>query len=138
MNHLDNLSKMKKLVLCICAAFALMAFTMKGQFSANDDIVNALKAADPTAISQHFDDVLDVKLPNKEEAKNIGKNQASILFRSFYTNNNINGFTLTSRREMGGTMYIAGKITGKDKSFNITMMIHNKGNQPYIISVRLN
>lgn len=128
---------MKKFVLFICAAFAFMAFTINSQ-SGNDDIVNALKSADANAVSQYFDDVLDVKLPDKEEAKNIGKNQASILFRSFYSNNGINGFTLTSRREIGGTMYIAGKLSGKDKSFNITLMIHNKGNQPFIISARLN
>lgn len=129
---------MKKLVIFICAAFALMAFSMRTDSTSNDDIVNALKSADAGAISQYFDDVLDVKILDKEEAKNIGKNQATILFKSFYSSNNINGFTLTSRREMGGTMYIAGKITGKDKSFNLTMMIHNKGTQPYIISVRLN
>ncbi|WP_447641318.1 MULTISPECIES: DUF4783 domain-containing protein [Chitinophagaceae] len=128
---------MKKFVLFICAAFALMAFTMKSM-TTNDDIVNALKSADPSEVSQYFDDVLDVKLPDKEEAKNIGKNQASILFRSFYSSNNINGFSLTSRREMSGTMYIAGKLAGKNKSFNITLMIHNKGNQPYIISARIN
>ncbi|PZP48853.1 MAG: hypothetical protein DI598_09215 [Pseudopedobacter saltans] len=128
---------MKKFVLFICAAFAFMAFTLQSP-SANDDIVNALKSADANAISQYFDDVLDVKLPDKEEAKNIGKNQASILFRSFYSTNGINGFTLTSRRENGGTMYIAGKLSGKDKSFNITLMIHNKGNQPYVISARIN
>ncbi len=128
---------MKKFVLFICGIFALMAFSFKTTAS-NEDIVNALKSGDASAVSQYFDDVLDIKLPDKEEAKNIGKNQASILFRSFYSSNNINGFSLTSKREMGGTMYIAGKITGKDKSFNITLMIHNKGNQPYIISVRLN
>lgn len=128
---------MKKFVLFICAAFAFMAFTLQSQ-NGNDDIVNALKSADPSAVSQYFDDVLDVKLPDKEEAKNIGKNQASILFKSFYSNNGINGFVLSSRREMGGTMYIAGKLLGRDKSYNITLMIHNKGNQAYIISARLN
>ena len=128
---------MKKFVLYICGFVALAAFSFKS-VATNDDIVNALKSADANAVSQYFDDVLDIKLPDKEEAKNIGKNQASILFRTFYSSNSINGFTLTSRREMGGTMYIAGKITGKDKAFNITMMIHNKDNQAYIISVRLN
>ncbi|MFT4203086.1 MAG: DUF4783 domain-containing protein [Chitinophagaceae bacterium] len=128
---------MKKFVLFICGAFVLMAFSMKNT-SSNDDIINALKRADPAAISQHFDDVLDLKLPEKEEAKNISKNQAGILFRTFYANNNINGFDLTSKREMGGTMYIAGKVTGRDKSFNITLMMHNKGGQSSIISVRIN
>lgn len=128
---------MKKFVLFICTAFALMAFTLHTE-SSSDDIVNALKTGDPNAVSQYFADVLDIKLPDKEEAKNIGKNQASILLRSFYNSNGINGFILNSKREMGGTMYIAGKIIGRDKAFNITLMIHNKGNQPYIISARLN
>ncbi len=74
----------------------------------SDTIVSALKQGNATRFTNYFDNFIDIKLPEKDEIKNVGKTQASITVRSFFDDNNIKGFDLTSQREMGGTMYITG------------------------------
>ena len=103
-----------------------------------DEIVHALKSSNTSEISTYFDNLIDFTLPAKDEIKNISKNQAGVILKSFYTDNNITGFELTSQREAGSTMYIAGKITGKSKSYNITILMKNKEGKYVITSIRIN
>jgi len=105
---------------------------------ANNDILNALKSANTEQLTAYFDSFIDLKLPEKEEVKNMSKNQAGIALKAFYNDNNIKGFNLTSQREMGGTMYIAGKLNNNDKGYNITVMAKKTDDSQKIISIRIN
>ena len=111
------------------------AFTVKAQETNN--IINALKSADAEQVSNYFDKMLDIKFPDKDEIKSIGKNQAGIALKSFYSSNNINGFELSSQREMNGTMYIAGKLTNSGDGYKLSMMLKYKDGKPQIITVRI-
>lgn len=126
---------MKKILLLAGIALSLLSFRVSGDA---DNIINALKEGNAEQLSQYFDNILDVKLPEKDEIKNVGKNQASITLKSFFADNKIKGFELTSQREMGGTMYITGKIQGGTKNYNITLMMKSKGDKMAIITVRIN
>ena len=103
-----------------------------------DEIIHAFKASNTSEISSYFDNLIDFTLPAKDEIKNVSKNQAAVILKSFYSDNNISGFELTSQREAGSTMYIAGKITGKVKSYNITILMKNKEGKHVITSIRIN
>ncbi len=103
----------------------------------SDTIVSALKQGNATRFTNYFDNFIDIKLPEKDEIKNVGKTQASITVRSFFDDNNIKGFDLTSQREMGGTMYITGKLQGGARSYNITILMKAKGDKLSIITLRL-
>lgn len=113
----------------------MASFTLQGDIS---DIVNALKNANAETVSSYFDSYIDLTLPGKEEVKNIGKNQAGIALRSFFNEAGIHGFELTSQREAGTTMYMAGKLNGKSRDYNITLLLRNKDGRHQIISVRIN
>jgi len=102
------------------------------------DIVNALKQGNASTVSNYFDNFIDIKLPNKEEAKNISKNQATQTLKDFYSEQEINAFELMSQRELGGTGYLTGKLKSDKQSFNITIMVKSKGSQSNIVSVRIN
>lgn len=97
---------MKKLIFIVMMVFA--ALGLKAQDA--NGIVTALQSGNADKVSTYFDKILDLKFPDKDEIKSIGKNQASIALKSFFDNNNIKGFELSSQREMGGTMYIAGNF----------------------------
>src|SRR4051812_41299034 len=97
---------MKKLLLILLIISA--AFSGKAQETNN--VITALKSGSAEQVSGYFDKILDIKFPEKDEIKGIGKNQAGIALKSFFDNNNINGFELSSQREMSGTMYITGKL----------------------------
>jgi hypothetical protein len=126
---------MKKILLLAGVVFSLLSFRVSGDA---ESIISALKDGNAEQLSQYFDNILDVKLPEKDEIKNVGKNQAGITLKSFFTENKIKGFDLSSQREMGGTMYITGKLQGAAKSYNITLMMKSKTDKMAIITIRIN
>ncbi|WP_298410991.1 DUF4783 domain-containing protein [Hydrotalea sp.] len=126
---------MKKFLLLISLGVVMASFTVQSDVS---EIVNALKSANAESVSGYFDSYIDLTLPGKEEVKNIGKNQAGIALRTFFNDAGIHGFDLTSQREAGTTMYMAGKLNGKNRGYNITLLLRNKDGHHQIISVRIN
>ena len=127
---------MKIASIIIIISFFTMSFVFNN--TPSDEIIHAFKASNTTEISSYFDNLIDFTLPAKDEIKNVSKNQAAVILKSFYSDNNIAGFELTSQREAGSTMYIAGKITGKVKSYNITILLKNKEGKYSITSIRIN
>ena len=125
---------MKKFLMIIMIALA--SFTIYAQGANN--LVGSLQSADAEQVSNYFDKMLDMKFPDKEEVKGIGKNQAGIALKSFFDSNNIKGFELSSQREMGGTMYIAGKLNNRGEGYKLSMMLKTKEGRPQIITMRIN
>lgn len=104
----------------------------------SESLINALKEGDVSRFTSYFDSFIDLKLPQKDEIKNIGKTQASLTVKKFFEENEINGFELSSQREIAGTMYIAGKLKNSNSDFNITLMLKKKGDDLNILTVRIN
>jgi hypothetical protein len=124
---------MKRFLFILIVFFA--AISVKAQDA--NEIVTALKSGNADKVSSYFDKILDIKFPEKDEVKSIGKNQAGIALKSFFDNNKIKGFELSSQREMGGTMYIAGKLTNGSDGYKLSMMMRTKDGSPQIITVRI-
>ena len=125
---------MKKLLLLLLVVAA--AFNTKAQETTS--VITALKSGNAEQVSDYFDKILDIKFPDKDEIKGIGKNQAGIALKSFFDENEISGFDLTSQRELGGTMYLTGKLQNKDKGFNLSVLLKNKDGRQQIITLRIN
>ncbi len=125
---------MKKILLFSGLVLGLMSFTAQGDV---DAIVNAFKAADAGQVGSHFDDYVDMKLLDKDEVKNIGRNQATLTLKAFFAENGIKGFEKTSEREIGATMYLAGKLLDNGKGHNITIMLKLKDGKRQIITIRI-
>ncbi len=126
---------MKKILVFIGLVVSLSSFQLTGD---SENIVSALKAGNSSQFSSYFDNFIDLKLPEKDELKNVGKTQAGITVKSFFDQNNIKSFDLTSQREMGGTSYITGKLQGDSKAYNLTLLMKAKGDKLSIISIRVN
>jgi len=126
---------MKHIILIVGFALSLMSFKLA---ITGNEVVSALKKADPAEFSSYFDDVIDLIIPGRAEMKNINKAQASAAVKSFFDKNKVNGFQLISQREMGGTMYVAGKLTSNGASYNITVMMKDKDGKPSVVTVRVN
>ena len=126
---------MRKMLVLIFLAFSFSSFTQKIN---DNEIVNALQRGNISQFTNAFDSFIDLKLPEKSEIKNVGKTQASITIKNFFEVNNIKSFDLISQRELGGTTYIAGKLTSDAAKYNLTVMMKNKGDKLAIITVRIN
>jgi Domain of unknown function (DUF4783) len=125
-----------KQLLVLLVAF----FTMQVSASAQSDvdaIVQSLKSADVAALTEHFDEFLDLKLLDKDEVKNMGKNQAGLALKAFFSEQGIKGFDKVSDREIGSTMYMTGKLRNSGKGYNITLMLKVKNNKHQIITIRI-
>ena len=48
------------------------------------------------------------------------------------------GFDAASQRELGGIMYVAGKLEGPSKSYQLTLMLKEKGDDVVITNIRIN
>jgi hypothetical protein len=126
---------MKKILVLLGFAAVIMSFSFK---QGADDVVKALKNADTEEITAYFDNMIDMKLPdNVNEIKDINKNQAGLKLKSFFNEYNVNGFSLTSKKEMGSLMAITGKLNSDKKDYNITLMLKEKGGKHYIITLRV-
>jgi hypothetical protein len=127
---------MKRIIAIVSCVTLLMSFTL---LNTNiSEIVSALKGNDVAQVSKYFDSVVDIKLPGKEEVKNVSKNQATLILKNFYAEQDVKGFALTSKREMGGTGYLTGKLSAAPKGYNITLMLKTKGDDASIVTVRIN
>ncbi len=126
---------MKKFILMVGLAVFVSLYAIAGD---SDNIVNSLKQGNAAQFSNYFDNFIDLKFPEKDEIKNVGKTQASITVKNFFSENDIKGFDVTSQREMNGTMYITGKLQGASKNYNITMLMKVKGDKLSIITIRIN
>jgi len=120
---------MKKIFTIIGVLFSIAVFAQNG-----DDVVNALKEGSAAKFTNYFSSTVDLKFPQKDEMKNVVKADAASAVANFFSANNINGFEVTSQREMSGTMYIAGKLKNNSKNFNLTVMLKNGS----VITVRIN
>ncbi len=125
---------MNRVVIIVFLAVISLSFRFQNE---STPVVNALKSGNADAVSNFFDKILDIKFPEKDEIKSIGKNQAGIALKSFYDENNIKGFELSSQREMSGTMYIAGKLLNEGDGYKLTMMLKLKDGKHQIITVRI-
>lgn len=105
--------------------------------SETDAIVQSLKTADMEMISRHFDDFVDVKLLEKDEVKNMSKNQAAIALKSFYGENGVKGFDKVTDGGKGSLSYLIGKLTTGNKTYNITIQMKQKPAGLQIITIRI-
>ena len=72
---------MKKLLLLFFVGLFSLSFTAKVD---SDGVIKALKAANAEQLATFFDSFIDLKLPEKDEVKNMGKNQAGIALKAFF------------------------------------------------------
>lgn len=127
--------QMKNIIVLLGFSVVIISFSFR---QTADDVVKALKTADTDQITAYFDNMIDMKLPdNVNEIKDINKNQAGIKLKSFFSENSINGFDLTSKKEMGSLMAITGKLNSSKKDYNLTLMLKEKGGKHYIITLRV-
>ena len=124
----------------LTVGWALLSMSFVVQENSLDQIFNAFKRVDTEEIVQSFDNYVDLKFLDKDEVKNISKNQASIALKTFFAENSITGFEKLSNRDLGSTTYLVGKLVSSDKNnkgFNITVLIKSQSGKFKIISLRI-
>jgi Domain of unknown function (DUF4783) len=102
-----------------------------------DPVVQVFKSANIDQIEAYFDDFIDLKLLDKDEVKNMSKNQASIALKAFYVENGIKGFEKVSDGGRTNLVYLLGKLPNGGKGFSITIQLKQKAGKLQIITLRI-
>jgi hypothetical protein len=125
---------MKRLLTLLGFFLTVNTFSQSG-----NDVSNALKEGNATKFTSYFSNSIDVKLPEKDDMKNLTKANASGLIQSFFEKNQITGCELfLPARELNGMTYVAGKLKGATQDYNITVVLKKtSGNEMAAISVRI-
>lgn len=126
---------MRRIAFVCLLAMGSWSFSLQNDLEA---LLSALKNAQADEVATYFDAMVDMKFPDRDEIKNVGKNQAAIALSSFYSEQKINGFEKISEREIGNTMYMTGRLLNGGKGFNFTLMMKLIKGKHYIITVRIN
>lgn len=127
---------MRRIAFIVWLALGSLSFTAQSDLEV---LVAALKNAQANEVAEYFDAMVDMKFPDKDEIKNVSKNQAAIALSSFFSEKSIQGFEKISDREIGNTMYMTGRLlSGGGKGYNITLMMKMIKGRHYIITVRIN
>jgi len=127
---------MKKILLLTGLVLGFFSLSAKAQGD-TDAIIQAFKSSNASEVAKYFDDYVDMKLLDKPEIKNVGRNQAGITLQAFFNENGIKGFEKASDREIGNTMYMTGKLLNSGKGYGITILLKAKDGKHQIISVRI-
>ena len=125
---------MKRLFLLAIVGLVLSSFHFQSDTEA---IISALKSADAQQTGKYFDNYVDIKLLDKDEVKSMGRNQATLALKAFFAETGVKGFEKLSERELGNTMYLAGKLLNNGKGNNITIMLRVKDGRRQIITLRI-
>lgn len=126
---------MKKVLLLLLVGFSLMSFSFLQ--NGREEMITALKQGSAEQFIKYLDNTIDIKMPNSDEMKGVQKAEAAGTLKSFFADNGINKFDITSQRELGGTMYITGKLVGTT-DYNLTAMIKSTPDKLSIITLRIN
>lgn len=123
----------------IASLICLVSFSAFHPLFQRNDVLNLLKSGKIADVSQYFDDMIDISVSANDEVKSMTKNQATNTFKMFLADNKITSFDLSSQRESKNTMmYIAGKLKGNQRTFDLTVLLKISNNKVTITSLRAN
>lgn len=124
---------MKKLVplgLVLVALFA--SFTM--QQSGIDEVIGALKSGNATGIARHFDNYIDITLP--EKSSNYSKSQAELIIKDFFASNAVKSFELKHKGDNNEGEYCIGTLQTRNGSYRTMVYMRVKGGRQVIQEIR--
>lgn len=122
---------MKRIIPIFFSFFLLASF--KPAISI-DEVVNAMKAGNVTAMAAFFDNTVEVTLPDK--GNSYSKTQAEMVLRDFFNNNPVKGFTVIHKGENAGYQYCIGTLITKNGNFRTTIQMKQKKDAQVLQEIR--
>jgi len=122
---------MKRFFTLLATTVVLSSFTF---FLSIDEVVNALKNGDAAQIARHFDNTIEITMPDK--SNNYSKNQAEIVLRDFFATNGVKGFQIIHKGENAGSQYCIGTLLTKNGTYRTTVFMKQKNDKQMLQEIR--
>jgi hypothetical protein len=99
-----------------------------------DEVVTAIKSGDASAVSRHFDNTVELTMPDK--SNNYSKGQAVMVLKDFFSTNGVKDFQVIHKGENGGSQYCIGTLVTKTGSFRTTIFMKQKSDKQVLQEIR--
>jgi len=122
---------MKRIFTLVSIFAVLSSFSL---FSSIDEIVAALREGNATEIAKHFDNTIEITLPDKSNS--YSKSQAEVVLRDFFNNNPVKSFTILHKGENNGSEYCIGTLVTKNATYRAMVFMKQKNNKQMLQEIR--
>lgn len=122
---------MKRFFTLITLAAVFSSFTA---FISIDEVVAALKGGDAAAVARHFDNTVELTMPDK--SNNYSKSQAEMVLKDFFSTNGVKDFLVIHKGENAGSQYCIGTLVTKNGSFRTTVFMKQKNDKQLLQEIR--
>ncbi|MFN8252036.1 MAG: DUF4783 domain-containing protein [Ferruginibacter sp.] len=122
---------MKRIFTLTAITVLLGSFTI---FLSIDEVVAALKNGDAAAVSKHFDNTVEITMPDKSNT--YSKSQAEMVLRDFFSTNGVKDFQVIHKGENAGSQYCIGTLITKNGSFRTTVFMKQKNDKQLLQEIR--
>ncbi len=98
------------------------------------DVVKAIKSGDATALSQFFDNTVEITLP--EKSNSYSKGQAELVLHDFFASNGVKDFEVLHKSDNSGSQFFIGNLQTNNGIFRTTIFMKQKGDKDLIQELR--
>lgn len=122
---------MKQIFTLTAITVLLCSFSI---FLSIDEVVSALKSGDAAAVARHFDNTVEITMPDK--SNNYSKSQGEMVLRDFFSTNSVKDFQVIHKGENSGSQYCIGTLITKNGSFRTTVFMKQKNDKQLLQEIR--
>lgn len=122
---------MKQIMVLLAASFLLVSFKPAAGL---DEVIQAFKTANASAIARYFDQTVEISFP--EKSNSYSRSQAEMVMKDFFSVNGLKGFNLLHKGENAGSEYFIGQMQGKTRAFRVTVFLKQKDKNLLVQEVR--
>ncbi len=98
----------------------------------SDDVINAVRQGNASAIAAYFNDKIDLKILDQEEV--YSKNQAESILKDFFGKHKVKSFTPShSSANKSSNQFVVGSLDTANGKFRVSFLI-KKFDEKYLIS----
>lgn len=124
---------MKNFTLLSVVFFTLL--TSFGFQSGIEEVISALKSGNSSSLSRHFDNYIDVTLPDK--SSNYSKSQAEQIIKDFFGNNGVKNFEVKHKGDNDNKgQFCIGTLQTKNGNYRTTVYMRMKGDKQVVQEIR--
>lgn len=100
-----------------------------------EDVVNALKGGNVTALSKYFDNMVEIAMPNNTNS--YSKSQAEVILKDFFARNQVKDFRLIHQGSSGeGSTFGIGNLVTSNGVYRATFFFRQKGSTVLLQELR--
>lgn len=128
-----NLLSMKKIITLICVSsfLFLSSFTTGGGI---DDVINALRSGNASALSRYVDDNIEIALPSKSDS--YSRSQAMVILQDFFANHGVKNFDVKFKGDNGGSQYCVGTLQTRSGNYRTTFFLASRNGKNLVREIR--